>query len=176
MSESDVSPILAALALFAVTVSTLVAVGVGAPAAQALRQAVLARGRWAAFAVAAFAMTASLYYSSIAHFTPCELCWFQRIAMYPLALLTLIAAITRDRRAAIYIVPLAVIGLGVSIYHYQLELFPGQASACSSGVPCSFRYVEEYGFVSIPFMAGCGFVSILMLHLAMYRAARGQSA
>lgn len=115
--------------------------------------------------VATSAMAGSLYYSEIAKFVPCELCWFQRIAMYPLALLLTIAAVRRDRRIAAYAVPLAVAGLAVSIYHYQLEWFPNQGSSCAVDAPCSARQVEVFGFVSIPFMAGCGFIAIIGLLL-----------
>ena len=79
---------------------------------------------------------------------------------------------TRDERVVRYAVPIAVIGLGLSIYHYQLQLFPDQASACASGVPCTAKYVEAFGFVSIPFMAACGFVAVIALQVAMLRAAR----
>src|SRR5690606_25884089 len=132
-------------------------------------------GRWLAFGVAALATAGSLYYSESVGFIPCLFCWYQRIAMYPLVVILLVAAITRDDRVAKYVIPIAAIGLALSVYHYQLELFPNQASACSAGIPCSARQVEEYGFVSIPFMAGCGFLSILALQIGMIRARRASS-
>jgi disulfide bond formation protein DsbB len=170
MSESTVSPILALLALLAAAGSIALALSIGAPGAYNLRAFVGERGRWLAFLVAGSAVAASLYYSESAGFIPCEFCWYQRIAMYPVAAILLIAAITRDERAVRYVIPIAVIGLGLSIYHYQLQLFPEQATACSSGVPCNAQYVDEFGFVSIPFMAGCGFIAVIALHVAMLRA------
>ncbi len=170
MSESTVSPILALLAMLSAAGSVALALSITAPGAYNLRAFVIQRGHWLAFAVAAGAMAASLYYSEHVGFIPCEFCWYQRIAMYPLAAILLVAAITRDERAIRYVLPIAVIGLGLAIYHYQLQLFPDQASACSSGVPCNAKYVEEFGFVSIPFMAGSGFVAIIALHVAMLRA------
>lgn len=125
--------------------------------------------------VAATAMAGSLYYSEVAEFIPCELCWFQRIAMYPLALLLTIAAVRRDSRIAAYAAPLALAGLAVSIYHYQLEWFPNQGSACAVDAPCSARQVEIFGFVSIPFMAGCGFVAIVGLLLVARQETRTTS-
>jgi disulfide bond formation protein DsbB len=121
--------------------------------------------------VAATSMAGSLYYSEVADLVPCELCWYQRIAMYPLALLLTIAAIRRDRRIGAYAAPLAGLGLAVSLYHYQLEWFPEQGSACAVDAPCSARQVEVFGFVSIPFMAGCGFLAVLGLLLARTRVA-----
>lgn len=172
MDASTVSSILAPGSILVVVLSLGMALGVAAPGAHQLRALLLDRGRWLAFAVAAIAMTGSLYYSEVAHFVPCEMCWLQRIAMYPLAVVLLVAAITRDEKAWRYAVPLAVIGLLFSVYHYQLEVFPNQPSACSTTLPCSVRYVSMYGFVSIAFMAGAGFISILALHLAMARARR----
>jgi len=170
MSESTISPILAMGALLTVAGSVTMALGTGAPNATSLRSLLLRYGRWMAFAVAGTAMGASLYYSEVAHFVPCDFCWYQRIAMYPLALVLLIAAISRDDRVVKYVVPLAAIGLALSVYHYQLQLFPEQSTVCTSGVPCTAQYVDQFGFISIPFMAGCGFLSVLALHLGMWRA------
>jgi disulfide bond formation protein DsbB len=79
---------------------------------------------WAAFVVAAIATGGSLFYSEIAHFQPCELCWFQRICMYPLSILTLLMAWRGDNRAARYLLPLPVVGAGVSIYHMLIGTAP----------------------------------------------------
>ncbi len=176
MEASTVSAILAPAAIIVPIASIAIAIVAGTPGAHQLRALLLARGRWMAFAVAAIAMAGSLFYSEVAHFPPCEMCWFQRIAMYPLAIVLLVAAITRDDRAWRYAVPLASIGLLVSLYHYQLELFPNQPSACSTTIPCSVRFVSEFGFVSIAFMAGAAFISVLALQLAMARARRGATA
>lgn len=176
MSESTLSLILASGSLLVLFASLVAVLGVGAPGAVSLRRLVLTRGTWLSFAIAAIAVSGSLYYSEVAHFVPCTLCWYQRIAMYPLAIVLLVAAVTRDQRPARYIVPIAAAGLLVSLYHYQLELFPEQATVCTSGVPCSFRYVEEFGFISIPFMAGVAFISILALQAATWRARRVDGA
>ncbi|MDA1010136.1 MAG: disulfide bond formation protein B [Chloroflexi bacterium] len=170
MSEEIVSPILALGASAAAALSVGIALASGTPAAHQLRAFVAARGRWLAFAVAALAMAGSLYYSEVVGFLPCEFCWYQRIAMYPLAVVGLVAATTRDERAWRYVIPIAVIGLALSMYHYQMELFPEQATACSGGVSCAVRHVEVLGFISIPFMAGLSFISVVALHLAMLRA------
>src|SRR5690606_12994080 len=96
------------------------------PRAHAVRAAVVRRAQWGALAVAAVAMGGSLYYSEVAEFLPCEFCWYQRIAMYPLAVVLLIATVTRQQLPARYPVIVAGIGLLISIYHYQLQLFPEQ--------------------------------------------------
>ncbi len=127
-----------------------------------------------AWLVAATAMVGSLYYSEVADFEPCRYCWFQRIAMYPLVAVLGVAALRRDREVWWYGLPLSVIGLAISVYHYQLQRFPSQShGACGSGPPCTGRYVDQFGFVTIPFMAGCGFAAITAL-LLVARRPRGE--
>jgi len=175
MDRELITALLATAALLVVPLSLVLAVAVGHSRAFDLRQVVLDHVQVPALAIAATAMAGSLYYSEIAHFTPCEFCWYQRIAMYPIAVILLVAVGTRDGVPARYVVVLALIGLGLSTYHYQLQLFPDQATTCSTtGTPCTTQWVDEFDFVSIPFMAGCGFAAILMLYLARWRAARAE--
>ncbi|HJR98650.1 MAG TPA: disulfide bond formation protein B [Actinomycetota bacterium] len=116
---------------------------------------------WLAFLVALTATLGSLYLSEVAHFVPCELCWYQRIAMYPLAPILFVAAYRRDPGVWRYVVPVAAIGAAISIYHYQLERFPEQASAsCSPDAPCTVVWIWRFHFISIPFMALSAFALI----------------
>src|SRR5215510_14770602 len=86
---------------------------------------------WAAFLVAAIATGGSLFFSDVAGFIPCELCWDQRICMYPLSIATLLAALFDDHRAARYLLPLPIVGAGVSVYHLLIENgVIEQAQAC----------------------------------------------
>ncbi len=113
--------------------------------------------------VACVTMAGSLYYSQIAHFVPCALCWYQRIAMYPLAIILVVASLRRDTRVWWYVVPQAVIGAGFAIYHTQLQAFPKQHSSfCTISEPCTVRYVWEFGFVSLPLMALTAFTFIIV--------------
>ncbi|MFT3852486.1 MAG: disulfide bond formation protein B [Ilumatobacteraceae bacterium] len=117
-----------------------------------------------AAAIAVGCTLGSLYFSEVAHYTPCTMCWYQRIAMYPLSIVLVIAAIRRDRGVLAYVAVLASIGAVVSTYHYLLERFPSlETGACSSAVPCDYIWFEELGFVTLPFMAGCGFLAIVNL-------------
>lgn len=119
---------------------------------------------WLAWIVALVSTVGSLIYSEVIGFEPCRLCWFQRIAMYPLAAVLLVGAIRRDWQVKYYGLPLSVIGLGISIYHYLIQAFPSmEGGACDPANPCSARYVDLFGFVSIPFMAGAGFIVISVL-------------
>jgi disulfide bond formation protein DsbB len=128
-----------------------------------------------AWLVAATCMAGSLYFSEVAHFTPCALCWYQRIAMYPLAIVLLVAALVRDGRIWRYVVPVAAIGAAFSLYHYAVEWFPeADSGVCSSQFPCTFVWFRRFGFVSLPFMALCGF--LLIISLVTLRRTDGQHA
>ena len=120
---------------------------------------------WLASAVAIAAMFGSLYLSEIVHLIPCKFCWYQRIAMYPLAVILLIAAWRKDNGIRIYAAVLAVIGLGIAIWHRLLQEFPTlDSGACAAvGPPCSGAYILEFGFVTIPYMALSSFLLILAL-------------
>jgi len=137
-------------------------------AAAYLYEDLRANAVWLAFAVALFTTLGSLYLSEIAHFTPCPLCWYQRICMYPLFLTLLVGGLRRDREVYAYVLPPAIIGAGFAIYHTQLQAFPQQHGPfCKGFDPCTVRYVWEFGFVSIPFMslAAFGFIITMMFVL-----------
>jgi len=121
-------------------------------------------GPAAAAAVATVSMVGSLYFSEVAHFLPCKLCWYQRIAMYPCAIILLIALVRRDTSVRPYVGALAAIGAAISAYHILIERFPSlESSSCDPNNPCSLKWVEELGYVTIPVMALTGFVSIVLL-------------
>lgn len=122
--------------------------------------------------VAIVATAGSLYLSEGAHFPPCRLCWYQRIGMYPLALVLVLAAIRNDTRAWPYPFTLALAALPISVYHVLLERFPSlEAGACEVDNPCSIVWVRHFGFVTIPYMAGSAFAAIAV---AMVFAARAR--
>lgn len=126
---------------------------------------------WFAWLVAIVATVGSLIYSEMALFVPCRLCWFQRIAMYPMAVVLLVGAIRKDMAAKFYALPMALIGLAISVWHYLIQTFPSlEGGACDLVNPCSARYVEVFGFISIPFMAGAGFTLISVLLLFYVRS------
>jgi disulfide bond formation protein DsbB len=103
----------------------------------------------------------SLYFSEVAHFVPCTLCWYQRVAMYPLAILTTMAAVRKDD-LSVYVRVLASVGVVISAYHWLLERFPTiDAGVCSTAVPCDLVWFEKFGFVTLPFMAFAAFSAVL---------------
>ena len=145
---------------------------------RALRNAGWGYELWAAFVVAAIATGGSLFFSETAHFVPCELCWFQRICMYPLAIVTLLLALTGDHRAARYLLPLPIVGGGVSVYHLLVENgVVEQAKACVISAPggCATKWIDEFGYVTIPTLALTAFV-LLIGFLALAAAGSDEDA
>jgi disulfide bond formation protein DsbB len=125
-----------------------------------LRRALEGYELWLVFLVSSIATAGSLFFSEIAHFIPCELCWYQRICMYPLTIITLLAALANDRRTARYLLPLPLVGAGVSVYHVLVENgVVGQSNACLISAPggCAVKWIEEFGYVTIPVLALTGF-------------------
>jgi disulfide bond formation protein DsbB len=123
---------------------------------------------WLAFLVAAIATGGSLFFSEIAHFIPCELCWYQRICMYPLSIATLLAALAADRRAARYLLPLPVVGFGVSVYHLLVEnQVVSEAQTCKISAPggCALKWINEFSYMTIPTLALTGFALITVFLL-----------
>ena len=113
--------------------------------------------------VTSVAMLGSLWFSEVVGYRPCVLCWYQRIAMYSLAIVLVVAAVRRDRSIVPYAMVLAGVGAAVSVYHWVLERWPSiDTGSCSPDAPCSVPYFEVFGFVSLAFMALCAFVTVLV--------------
>ena len=140
----------------------------------ALRESLAGGELWLAAIVAVVATAGSLYFSEVADFVPCRLCWFQRIAMYPLAVMLPFAAIRKDfRNAPLYALPMTLAGAGVAIYHIYIENNPGAESAgCKISAPCSTKWIDEFGYVTIPTLALTAFVVVFCLCVAGWRRAR----
>ena len=131
---------------------------------------------WAAFVVAAIATGGSLFLSEVAGFIPCEMCWYQRICMYPLSLLTLFAAVHRDHRVARYLLPFPVIGACVSIYHLLIEnKVVSTPQACQVGAGCTVKWINYFGYMTIPTLAFTGF-ALLIIFLGLAAASADEDA
>lgn len=112
----------------------------------------------------ALATLGSLFFSEVAGFTPCKLCWFQRICMYPLTIISLVAVLTNDSKVKKYILPLAVIGLGIAAYHILLQEFPNTLKCGDELISCAKTGTKHYGYITIPVMSATAFLlSILTL-------------
>ena len=136
-------------------------------ATDAIRAVIGPGALWLAAIVATVATAGSLYFSEVAGFVPCALCWYQRIAMYPLVVLLGIAAVRGDIGIRRYVGPIAAVGAAISIYHIGVERLPGlPTGSCSLDAPCDLIWVERFGVITIPVMALAGFLAILTLLFA----------
>ena len=117
---------------------------------------------YVAWVVSLVAMFGSLYFSEIKGYIPCELCWYQRIFMYPLVLILGIGTFQNDSSVKKFVLPLALVGGSISFMHYLEQKIPGFGGIkpCVSGVPCSAQYINWFGFITIPFLALVAFVII----------------
>ena len=164
-----------ALAAALLVLGLLALAGVPSPLAW-VRGAVWGYELWLAFLVSAIATGGSLFLSEVANFIPCELCWYQRIFMYPLTIVTLLAALANDHRVARYLLPLPVIGAGVSVYHLLVEHgVVNEAQSCKFSAPggCATKWINEFGYVTIPTLALTGFALVFgFLLLAAFDSGR----
>lgn len=117
-------------------------------------------GLWCALVIAVIATSGSLFFSEIAGFEPCKLCWFQRIFMYPQVLLLGIALYRKDNGIIYSIIPMSVIGAGIAAYHYAIQKMPHAISCGDGAVSCSTMYFFHFGYITIPVMALTAFILI----------------
>jgi disulfide bond formation protein DsbB len=159
---------LGAIALVVLRLAT----AAGSDGAWRLGTAISDAGVWLAFLVAAGSTLGSLYFSEIADFVPCRLCWFQRIAMYPLAVVLLVGAIRKDRAVRWYAGPLAIIGAAIAGWHTLIEWRPQLDNGeCElTGPSCTYVWFREFGFISLATMALTAFLTILILLFVRFPA------
>jgi disulfide bond formation protein DsbB len=129
---------------------------------QFVRHAVWGYELWLVFLVAALATGGSLFYSEIAGFVPCELCWYQRICMYPLTVLALLPALAGDYRIARYLLPLPVVGACIAVYQILIEEgVVTQSQACLISAPggCATKWTDTFGYLTIPVLTLTAFAT-----------------
>src|SRR5215216_2101426 len=111
------------------------------------------------------AMLGSLYFSEVAGYVPCILCWYQRILMYPLTLILAVGLLRKDANLPFFVLPFSVLGLCVASYHYLLEktdIFDAMAT-CQASAPCTTAWINWFGFITIPFLSLIGFLTITLM-------------
>lgn len=115
-----------------------------------------------AWIVALVATAGSLFFSEVMQLPPCLLCWYQRIAMYPLVIVIAVGIILRDDRLKFYALPLTLCGLAISVYHNLLYygILPESAAPCTQGISCTSEQIVWLGFITIPLLALVAFTAI----------------
>lgn len=131
-----------------------------------------------AWAASVIAMFGSLYFSEIQKFEPCELCWYQRILMYPLVIIQVIAIIKKDYHISLYTMILSGLGALISLYHYSIQKIPfmGDNAVSCGRIPCTGQYINWFGFVTIPFLALTAFVIIFICSLLIWKINKGEKS
>jgi len=126
---------------------------------------------FASWIVATISTLGSLFFSEVMGFIPCTLCWYERICMYPLVVILFTGLIKFDRSVFRYVLPLTAFGWVISLYHnlVQLEVIPESASPCVRGIPCSMKYINWFGFITIPLLAFIAFTLLLIFIYLFYR-------
>lgn len=118
----------------------------------------------------------SLYYSEIRHFTPCVLCWYQRIFMYPLVIIIAVGILRRDKKLYQYVLPMSILGWFIAFYHILLQkgILPESIAPCAIGASCATKYTGYFGFITIPVMSLAAFSGIILCMLVYRKISRKQ--
>ncbi len=178
-----VTDILSLLTVAADIVGVLLLIALIAPWLKALSDLRAFFGRSSvpiAFLVAFGSLLASIFYSEVAGFAPCPLCWWQRIFLYPQVIILGLALWRKRPDVGLYAMGLSAFGFALAIYHTYLQ-FGGVSilpCAASNGVSCSQRYFVEFGYVTIPTMALTAFGLIILSFLAQswYNRSKGRQS
>ena len=111
---------------------------------------------------AIIATLGSLYFSEIRHFTPCILCWYQRVLMYPLTIIITVGILKKDKGLYQYVLPISILGTIVALYHVLLQkgILPEAIAPCTLGASCTTKFVGYFGFITIPVMSLTAFIVI----------------
>lgn len=118
-----------------------------------------------AFLVALTATLGAVFLGEVMGLRPCVLCWWQRIAMFPLVVVLGVALWTGDSKGRIYAAPLALAGLGVALWHSGLYagLIPEPVIPCSAtGPSCTDRAGQSVLGLPIPYLSLAAFAAILL--------------
>lgn len=125
-----------------------------------------------AFGQALVATLGSLMFSEILKFPPCVLCWYQRICLYPLAVIFGVAILKKDKLFRFYAWPFIAVGWLIALYHNLLyyNILPEAAAPCIAGVSCTTKLIEWFGFITIPFLSLTAFTILggLMIIYSRY--------
>jgi len=111
------------------------------------------------------AAAGSLALSEIVNLAPCKLCWYQRIVMFPQAVIAFVALVTNDSKIKKYILSLSIIGFAIATYHILLQVFPAAFQCDDEVAKCSAVQFAQFGYITIPVMAFSAFLFIILLSL-----------
>ena len=127
---------------------------------------------FACWVIASVSTLGSLFFSEIMQLPPCVLCWYQRVFMFPLAIILLIGLFAFDKCTIRYALPLAIVGWGFAFFHFLLYsgFIPESITPCSQGVSCTETYLDLFGFITIPLLSLMSFTAIIVLLVVLKRS------
>lgn len=127
--------------------------------------AIIRDGRLMAFLISLTAMVGSLSYQFIIQLAPCELCWFQRIFMYPLPFIIGVSLVTRRKDVFQYAIPLCSVGALIASYQYLIQIASQASFVCltAADAPCNIIQTAFLGYMTIPLMSLTAFIGIAIL-------------
>lgn len=128
----------------------------------------------AAWTIALLGTVGSLFFSEVMLYPPCSLCWYQRVALYPLVFIVGTGLLINDRRVAAYAMPLTLLGVVIAVYHNLLYygFIAAELAPCTEGVPCNSVQLELLGFVTIPLMSLAAFLAVTVCLIIYSRYAK----
>lgn len=129
---------------------------------------------YASFFIALASTLVSLYFSEVLRLTPCPLCWYQRIFMYPLVVIIAVGILLKDKKnLPLYVLPLSALGLLVSFYQNLLYFDILKVSgSCVIGVSCATKFIKLFGFLDIPQLSFLSFLLIIIFMLVYMQSMR----
>ncbi|MFO0704177.1 MAG: disulfide bond formation protein B [Patescibacteria group bacterium] len=130
-----------------------------------------------AWLIAVVSTAGSLYFSNVLGFPPCDLCWWQRIFTYPMVFVLFVGLWRKDVSVPYYILPLAIMGSIFALYQNLIYegIIPEVIKTCSNGVSCTTKYIELFGFISIPMLSLISYIVIILLNIAFLRMGKEHS-
>jgi disulfide bond formation protein DsbB len=128
---------------------------------------------FSAWVISLLATAGALFLGEVMGMTPCVLCWYQRIAMFPLVVILGLGLLETDGRSARYAMPLAVVGWAIALYHCLVfwGVISEALTPCGQGASCRDADLQWAGVVPIPLLSLLAFTSILALLWAADRKA-----
>ncbi len=126
---------------------------------------------FSAWVLVTVSILGSLFFSYIMEFAPCVLCWYQRICLFPLVIILATGLFPLDKRVIEYSLPLAIAGWITAFYHNLLYsgIIPQDLQPCSKGVSCTEKYIDLFGFLTIPMLSLISFSIIITLLILLKR-------
>jgi disulfide bond formation protein DsbB len=141
-----------------------------------MRKVFLNNGIYLAWIIAAISMFGSLFFSEVLLYPPCALCWYQRIAMYPLVVLLAVGMFQPIKNTVVFSLPIALVGWCIALFHNLLHygIVSESASPCREGVSCATVYINWLGFITIPMLSFVAFSVIVIILVLLFKGEKSE--